>query len=526
NDGPNTAAEIVFANAEANVIDISRFVQTGTQIDSLIVADDEGHAQVFSITAGNDEGIFRIDSLSGSITIADEALLLGSAATFLLTILSEDQGPGDITSEISLTVNVIDNAPPVVTDTIVFIDENSSDDTFVAAFEFSDPDGDFLFPLDGTITPEGILDLSEGGVITVQNGSLLDFETNPSIEVTYTIGDGGPLNLETTGTIIVNLNDVNEAPEVAAADFNISQFSPNGFEVGNVEFTDQDNGQEHTFAITTGNDEGIFTINDTTGLLTISDNSNLTATDYELTVEVADNGAPILARSASVSISAFSNEPPVITAETFSVEENANSGTAFGQLTFSDPDGDLVDLSIIDGNELGVFEIDGSGDIQVLDSTSLDFETNPTFELVVQAQDNGIGTLTSTATIVINLLDVNEAPSVESESFDISSSIATGDLIGQVEAEDPDIDVLTYSLTTGNDQGIFAINETTGVLSIADASLLDPATVPQHELTVEVTDGELSDSTEFIINVFLNNAPLLNTLSFTIDENNSPEATI
>ncbi|MDT3778353.1 DUF2341 domain-containing protein [Nitrospira sp. MA-1] len=66
-------------------------------------------------------------------------------------------------------------------------------------------------------------------------------------------------------------------------------------------------------------------------------------------------------------------------------------------------------FSIIGGNTGGAFAINAvSGEITVVNSAALDYETNPSFGLTVQVTDN-LG-LSDTATITINIGAVNEGP--------------------------------------------------------------------------------------------------------------------
>lgn len=531
NDGPNTAAVLSFKEAVASAIDISVFTETSTQIDSVVADDDEEHEQLFSITAGNEESIFAIDSESGAITIADAALLSSSAATsFSLTILSEDQGPGEVTSEITLTVNVIDNAPPVVTFTLSTIDENSSNGSVIGTFELSDPDGDNVIPVDGFVDPEDVIEVDAlGSTIVVLDQQLLDFEVTPVITGSITVQDDGPLGLTTTVPFTINLNDVNEAPELAAATFDISQFSGNELAIGTIPFTDEDAGQTHTYTILDDgdNDGAIFSIDATTGELTVLDETLLSAngeTTYTFDVEVTDDGDTPLAGTALITINTFGNNPPVIVSEIFSVDENTSDGTTIGTLDVSDIDEDNITFSL--ESESDVFEVrGGSGQIRVLDSELLDFETNPSFDLLVGATDDGVGELKTIKTITISLNDVNEVPEVVLAAFNISSFSANGSIVGQAAAEDQDGDELIFSIASGNEDGIFTIDGS-GLLSIADASLLDPITTPQHVLTVEASDGNLASGGEVTINVFLNSFPVLNTLAFSIGENNEPGSVV
>ena len=91
----------------------------------------------------------------------------------------------------------------------------------------------------------------------------------------------------------------------------------------------------------------------------------------------------------------------------FNIDENTPNGTLIGTVTASDPDGDVLSFSLISGNESDAFSIGASsGDIFVNDETVLDFETTPTFNLMVEADDGNGGV--TTASVTINLNDIDE----------------------------------------------------------------------------------------------------------------------
>jgi len=84
----------------------------------------------------------------------------------------------------------------------------------------------------------------------------------------------------------------------------------------------------------------------------------------------------------------------------------------------------------------------------------------------------------------------------------VSENAANGAVVGTVTGVDPDAGAtLTYALTD-NSSGRFAINATTGVLTVANAALLDAALAPIDAITVRVTDqGGLTFDKAFSINV-------------------------
>ncbi len=101
----------------------------------------------------------------------------------------------------------------------------------------------------------------------------------------------------------------------------------------------------------------------------------------------------------------------------------------------------------------------------------LDFETVPTIDLEITAtSDDGSS---STEIFTINILDANEAgvgpiSDTNTDADQVSEDAANGTFVGITAfADDPDTtDQVTYSLSN-NAGGVFAINSTTGEVSVA-----------------------------------------------------------
>jgi Ca2+-binding RTX toxin-like protein len=102
----------------------------------------------------------------------------------------------------------------------------------------------------------------------------------------------------------------------------------------------------------------------------------------------------------------------------------------------------------------------------------------------------------------------NQAPSIQGISAaTVVENAPDGSVVATILASDPDAgDTLTYALTD-DAGGRFAIDPTTGVISVADGTLLDYASADQHSITVEVTDaGGLSHSLTTVIGVSFDNS--------------------
>ena len=167
----------------------------------------------------------------------------------------------------------------------------------------------------------------------------------------------------------------------------------------------------------------------------------------------------------------------------FMVAENSAAGTAVGTVSATDPNGDIVSYSITGGDPDDAFVIDSAtGAITV--SGSLDHETTASYELTAQATD---GTNTAEVEVTITVTDVDEPPVFDpaSYSFSVVIDAAVGTAIGSVSATDDSGDPVTYAVTAGNEAGLFALDASSGAISVA--SDLSGQAGTMVTLTVEAT---------------------------------------
>lgn len=167
------------------------------------------------------------------------------------------------------------------------------------------------------------------------------------------------------------------------------------------------------------------------------------------------------------------NQSPIIQNQSFQLVENSSNGITVGSIVASDPDaGQTKTFSIISGNISGAFAMNAStGALTVANSTALNLTTNPTFLLIIQVQDNGTPSLNRQATITINLKSAgtttNAPPVINNQSFSLSKSAPKGTEVGTVVASDPNAgQMLTYSIIAGNTNSGFAINSSTGKITV------------------------------------------------------------
>ena len=195
------------------------------------------------------------------------------------------------------------------------------------------------------------------------------------------------------------------------------------------------------------------------------------------------------------------NEAPTITSSnTFTVAENSTNGVIVGDITSQDPDIEApfnsLTYSITSGNSNDAFAISNTGTITVNGDGKIDFETTPSYTLIVEVADGGSPALTGTATITVNVNDVNEAPTTVGTIADITNLVANGNpqtVDVASNFNDPN-DTLTFSATSNN-PNIASVSGSTTIT-------ITPVAVGTTTITVTATDTANQTVTQtFVVSV-------------------------
>jgi hypothetical protein len=207
------------------------------------------------------------------------------------------------------------------------------------------------------------------------------------------------------------------------------------------------------------------------------------------------------------------NEPPVINDHSLpNLDENSPNTTVVGTVTGSDPDSDSLSYAIIGGNTGSAFTINATtGQITVANSTVLDYETTPNFNLTVAAIDDS-GAYDA-ATVTVNLNDINDAPVLDAIGNQSVDELATLTFTATATDSDLPADTLTFSLDAASIALGMSIDANTGDFSWTPTEA-QGGTTPS--VTITVTDdgtGNLIDSETFTITVAdINVAPVLGAI--------------
>ncbi|MFM7469199.1 MAG: cadherin domain-containing protein, partial [Vampirovibrionales bacterium] len=316
---------------------------------------------------------------------------------------------------------------------------------------------------------------STTGVVTVANSSLLDFESATTHSIQVRVTDAG--GLSQTLNHVIKLTNVNEAPNSLTLLTGNELIANGGFEAGvGTDLGSTANNWSGTYRgrhagrpykgsyyIPLG---GWETSSGRTLSQTITTEIGKT---YELSFygNVGGHGSAV----GGLLVQALNGVTPLL--NTTVTDSTLNSG--YQKYTFS------------------------------FTATSTTTEIKLTDTSVIQAGGD--------VDFDIDNISVQEIPNVIS----VQENSANGTIITVASANDPDAGqtaTLTYTLTD-NAGGRFAINSTTGVVTVADSGLLDFESATTHTITVRVTDagGLYRETTQAIAITNQNKAP--NTLSIT-----------
>ncbi|XP_062055036.1 protocadherin-23 [Lepus europaeus] len=220
----------------------------------------------------------------------------------------------------------------------------------------------------------------------------------------------------------------------------------------------------------------------------------LTVTASDRAVNVTDRRvASLIAKVVILDVNDHS--PTIVSSPVAHVREDAVVGSLVHRVTARDPDAGRngkVTYSILLGNENKAFALDKSSGL-LTTACPLDYETTSQHTLTLLAVDNGIPALSSSQTLTITVLDVNdEAPVFKQRVYEASvkENQSPGEFVTRVEALDGDSGTsskLRFEIMPGASFDSFEINPDTG--EVVTTTTFDREVQQVFTLRVLVRDG-------------------------------------
>ncbi|XP_027722594.1 protocadherin-23 [Vombatus ursinus] len=488
-----------------------------TQIMQVFAADlDSGlNGQIeYSILLGNQDGAFHIDAASGVIA-TNTILDYEETNSYSLIVQAADKGMPRLSATAVVKIQVVDlndNIPAFLPSERVEVPESIPLGSVVTRVSAHDRDSDpalvFSFTKGGNPGSRFAIDHNTGVVMLVKP---LDFEGGHEYELLVEVSDSVH---HTEAVLMVYVMDVNDNPPLFSQDFyqvTLPEMMPVGSSILTVSATDQDTGIDGRISYRILSSADGFSIDPQNGsIFTVKPVMLLDKTStIQLPVEAKDGGIPSLTALTLVEIEIqdVNNHAPQFTVEYYNitVSEDAVIGTTL--LTFSAVDHDWthenthVEYSVISSNLQNTFHVEthvipsGSPYKRVghlVLSHPLDRETMACHKLIILASDHGHPPLNSTATILIDVLDVNDNPPIFSSPeyrAHVKESLPVGNQIVVVSAKDHDTgdnSKVTYTIISGNERGHFQVDGETGVITLIKP--LDYEDTLMFTLTVQASN--------------------------------------
>ncbi len=364
-------------NATANSVVENATIGTVVGITASASDADATTSGITYSLQNNDGGRFTIDANTGVVTVAGTINRETDGPTRSITVraLSQD---GSFTDQ-NFTIAIVDAnefAITTPTDTNAAansVAENSATGTVVGvtahAFDSDATNSTVTYTLDDDAGGRFAIDISTG-VVTVADGSLLNFEatTSHSITVRATSLDGS----SSTQSFTIQVTDINESAVSPVVDSNsatnvILENSSIGSTVGITASASDADGTD-TVTYTLDNDAGgRFAIDANSGVVTVAGAIDReAAASYNITIRATSSDLSFTTQSFTIAVDDVDEFNVGAVSDTNatanSVVENASIGTVVG-ITASASDADATNSGItysLQNNDGGRFTIDAN----------------------------------------------------------------------------------------------------------------------------------------------------------------------
>ncbi|MEM7580722.1 MAG: cadherin domain-containing protein, partial [Cyanobacteria bacterium P01_A01_bin.80] len=447
-------------------------------------------------------GLFAIDSATSSSTsngfAFDNISVTGTALTgFTVT---ESDGSTTVTEAGSTdTFTIVLNSQPT-SDVVINIANPDTGEATVSATSLTFTSANWDTPQ--TVTVTGVDDnLVDGTQTTALTLSVNDANSDDNFDAVA----NQTINVDTTDN-----DTAATAPVLVNNALTIDEGGTVTFTSSNLSATDADNYDANlTFRgsnITDGNFEVDGVVNNsftqqqiTDGKVKFIHDGNENAPSYDITVS---DGSLTDSGSATVNFTNVNDAPTEITLSNSSVAEN-DIAAIIGNVTVTDVDSSNFTYTVNDNR----FEVVNS-QLKLKDGESLDFESENSITLEITATDDGNPNQSFTKSLTIAVTNVNEAPTVDDAILTVDENSTSGTEVGIITATDPENEALTLAITSGNldpdnDSNLaFAIDSSTGTITVNDKDDLDFEVTPTFNLEVLATDpGSLTNTANITVNL-------------------------
>lgn len=514
------------------IVSLNESVPPGTPVLQVMATDNDlGDNSKITYYLADTEQQFTVDPETGTISTTETLECPeqncpqttrpggGCPKSCVFTVFARDHGSPRQDGRTYVTVNLVDanDHDPVITfnyfpGTTQFatVDENAGNGSVVAAVSVLDldegPNGETSVKIvSGNEMNHFRLDYTPSFHIVRVSG-VLDREEISKYNLTVVATDKGSPPRTATAFLIIHVNDVNDhEPVFEKSEYSaiLSELAPAGTYVAGITATDEDTGvnAQIYYTFVSGNEHQWFSINPDSGLITTRAalDREVQGT-VELNISARDGGPnPKWAHTQlKVTILDENDEAPEFSQGRINVSlsESAPPGTLVAMLTAADHDqgtNGSVTYSLhpmVWQRYENTFTLDSLTG-QLTTRGKLDREEISLYEINVIAKDQGIPSQSSTATVFLTVLDINDnSPEFYPQKYflPVPEDAKVGMSLLKVVATDADEGEnarITYKLENGGDE-LFTIDQWTGTIILHES--LKSSQKPIHRLKISAKD--------------------------------------
>jgi hypothetical protein len=410
----------------ANIGDLSNLTIIGAvnmyDANKIVLSQDNTKAYV----SDSENGLKIVD-----ISDAANPIVIGfidSLSAYAAALLQDETKIAVANGEGKIEILNIENTSktPIIFPATFRVDENSLPETVVGKLTIND---DFSKIISVELIGEDYekFKINNSGIIVVADNANLDYETKKSYSL-YAVAYN-EFGVSNNANIIINLNNLPDMkPTVSGGEFSVDENAVSETIVGYLDIDSEDS--PITLIILKGEGDNNFKVYNN-GMIVVANNANIdyeTVSYYELLVTVYNEFGSD-SSNIYIYVNDIQDSPPFISYNSFTVNENAASGTYVGKIDIESQES--VTSIYIKGEGSDNFNIKSDGTILVSENADLDYENTPHYAIKVFAVNKyGVGV----GTIFIDLNDMPDSPPFVFDTIiHVDKQASSSDFFGEIQ---------------------------------------------------------------------------------------------
>ncbi|XP_051474350.1 protocadherin-15 isoform X1 [Apus apus] len=486
-------------------LEVSEAMRIGAVLLNLQAFDREGDPIRYLIQNGDPQQVFNLSQSSGLLALG-KPLDRESTDRYILIVTASDGRPdGTSTATVNIVVTDVNDNGPVFD---MFLPKNLSvqeeeANAFVGQVRATDADAGVNGQVHYSLANfNNLFRITSNG--SIYTAVKLNREVRDYYELIVEATDGAVDPRRSTLTLAIKVLDIDDnSPVFTNASYTVTvpEDLPPGTVFLQIEAKDVDLGADVNYRIRTQEAREYFALNKHTGelsLLKSLDYESFSETEATFTflVEAFDSKGTMPPGLATVTVVVkdMNDYAPVFSKKLYRgmVAPNAVKGTVITTVSAEDQDPPDTPASRVRYKvdvaqfpySASIFDVEEDSG-RVVTRVNLNEQPSTVFKLVVIAYDDGDPVKFNTTTVEIAVLQPSVIPRFTQDEYrppPVSENAPKGTVVAVVTAAALN-QTIVYSIVSGNEEDVFAINNRTGVISVKKP--LDYESVKSYELRVQ-----------------------------------------